>query len=345
MLHYFGETYKLKLCCSCDNCTTNKDKVDITDSVLMALQSIEVLKENFAGRYIRKFLSGDITQEVQDYKHDMLDLFGKGSQHDKIYWNSVLNHILLEDFVQKDIENYGVLKLTADGRAFIQDPYPISVAINHQYDDALSFTEAEPEPAVLDELLFGMLKDLRKKVGKQKKVPPYVVFQERSLEEMATYYPISIEEMENITGVSKGKAIKYGREFIQLIKTYVEENEVERAADFVMKSVGTKSKSKIYIIQNIDKKIPLETIAKNLDLKLHELMAEMEKIVDSGTRLNIDYYINNQLDEDQQSEIFDYFMTANSDSAIDALKELGADEYSEEEIRWVRIQLMSTMAH
>lgn len=345
LLHYFGEDYKDENCCNCDNCTQPKEKVDITSNVRLVLKAIDLLQENFNARYIITFLLGETTQEVIDFKHHQLNLFGKGEEKSKNYWNTIMSQILLENLVYKDIENYGILKLQPSGLDFIDNPYPILKALNHEYEDLGSFNDNEtPRPTVLDEQLFNALKDLRRRVAKAKKIPTYVVFQDRSLEEMATYYPITPEELENINGVSKGKVMRYGKDFLKLIEDYVEENDIERASDMVLKSVANKSKGKIDIIKFIDKKIPLAMISKNMDLKQESLLCEIEKIIDSGTKLNIDYHIDQILDPDQQEEIFNYFMTAENESIVAAFKELGSDEYTEEEIRYVRIQFMSKVA-
>ena len=345
LLHYFGEQYTDQNCCNCDNCNQPKEQIDITNSVKLVLKVIDTLQENFNSRYIITFLLGETTQEVIDFKHHLLNSFGKGEDKSKNYWNTIMSQILLENLVYKDIENYGILKLQPSGLAYINDPYPILKALNHEYEDLSSFNDNEtPRPTVLDDTLFNALKDLRRRVAKVKKVPTYVVFQDRSLEEMATYYPITPEELENINGVSKGKVLRYGKEFLKLIEDYVEENDIERASDMVLKSVANKSKGKIDIIKFIDKKIPLIMIGKNMDLKQEDLLCEIEKIIDSGTKLNIDYHIDQILDPDQQEEIFDYFMKAESESLSAALKELGTDEYTEEEIRYVRVQFMSKVA-
>ncbi|MBL7787512.1 MAG: DNA helicase RecQ [Chitinophagales bacterium] len=346
LLHYFGEPYNEPNCCNCDNCLQPKEKIDLTNSAILAINAILGLKENFNAKYICTFLLGEETQEIIDFEHDQLEYFGEGDEQNRNYWNTVINQILLEDLLRKDIENYGILKVQEAGLEYIKKPYPLLRALNHEYDEVSATIEAEtPQMTTLDQTLFNTLRDLRKRVAKVKKVPPYVVFQDRSLEEMATFYPITLEELENINGVSKGKAEKFGKEFIKLITDYVEQNEIERAMDLVMKSVANKSKAKIEIIKQIDKKIPLATIGKNLDLKPNELLAELEKIVDAGTKLNIDYHINNILDRDEQEEIFEYLMTAETDSVSDAARELGTDIYDEDDIRYVRIQFMSKMAH
>ncbi|OWY23030.1 DNA helicase RecQ [Sphingobacteriales bacterium UPWRP_1] len=351
LLHYFGEMYDEQHCNKgCDNCTQPKDRIEVGPDIATVLNAVIELQENFDSKYLLKFLMGKKTQEIIDFRHDQLKYFGKGEQQDKMYWKSVLNHALLRNFLKKDIEKYGLLKLSAEGKDFLKNPQSVKIAINQSYDtDAATAEEADVQlqkGAVLDPALLNLLKSLRREVAKKKQVPTYVVFQDRSLEEMATYYPITPEELERINGVSKGKYLKYGRPFIEAIKKYVEENDIMRAEDFVMKSVASKSKDKIYIIQNIDKQIPLENIANYLGLTMFELITEIEKIVDSGTKLNVDYHLNNLLDQDAQEELFDYFMHTNADTIDGALKELNEDnEYSEEEIRLMRIKFISEVAH
>lgn len=346
LLRYFGETYQQDNCNSCDNCLHPKPTVEASGSILLVLQAIDSLSENFDRKYICNYITGSRVQELLDFKHDQAPFFGKGSDKEKHYWESVLTHALLHNYVRKDIENYGLLKIEELGRAFMQKQYPVYMVLNHQYEtDSVMTPEAEPaRNNVLDTALFNTLKELRKKVARKKDVPTYVVFQDRSLEEMATYYPTNSEELEQITGVSKGKALKYGREFLTLIKEYVEANEIVRPADFVMKSTGTKSKDKIYIIQNIDKKIPLETIAKYLNIKLDDLIVEIEKIVDVGTKLNVDYQIKTYLDTEQQEELYDYYRKNESGSILDAYRHFG-EEYSDIELRLMRIKFISEMGH
>jgi len=290
-------------------------------------------------------VTGSKAQEILSFKHDKNKYFGKGKDKDKTYWNSIIRQAILNNFLIKEIENYGILKLTDSGRSFIKKPRSVKLAINHEYGKGEDAGSVSMKGGALDNTLFKMLKDLRKQVAKENSVPPFVVFQDPSLEDMATQYPIDLKEFANITGVSKGKATRYGKKFAELIKKYVEENDIERPEDFVVKSVVSKSKLKVYIITNIDKKIPLPTIADNKNLSLKDLYTEIETIVSSGTKVNIDYYINEVLDEWQQEEIYDYFREAESDSLEDALAELGSDEFELEDIQVMRVKFMSEMAN
>ncbi len=346
LLRYFGEDYPPENCGSCDNCLNPKEQIEAQDDVLIILKSIDALKENFDRRYLCQFVMGNRIQEVLDFRHEQLPEFGKGSAKDQNHWESVINYCLLYNFIRKDITNYGLLKIAELGHAFIQNPYSVKIVMNHQFETDSALTpDAEPQKiTVLDQDLFNALKDLRKRVAKKKDLPTYVVFQDRSLEEMATYYPTKLEELEQITGVSKGKAMKFGKEFVTYINEYVEQNDIDRPTDFIMKSTGTRSKDKIYIIQNTDKKIPLETIAKNLGLKLDDLYTEIEKIVDSGTKLNIDFHIKEYLDPEQQDEIYQYFRKTENNSLKDAYHYFD-EEYTEEELRAMYIKFMADMGH
>lgn len=346
LLRYFGEDYDLDNCGSCDNCLNPKERVEAKASVHILLKAIDELQENFDRKYLCHYLMGNKLQAIMDYKHDTLPTFGKGKDRDQNHWDSVINHAMLYNLVRKDIENYGVLKLSEQGLAFIKHPQSVKITLNHQYEtDSVLTPDAEPARiTVLDQALFVALKDLRRKVAKRKEVPTYVVFQDRSLEEMATYYPIHLEELDKITGVSKGKALKFGKEFVSMIKEYVEENDIERASDFIMKSTGARSKDKIQLIQNIDKKIPLETIAQYLELRMDDLFTEIEKIIDSGTKLNIDYYIKQYLDTNQQEEILEYYKNTESDLLKDAYHYF-EEEYSEEELRAMRIKFIAEIGH
>ncbi len=391
LLHYFGENYTQENCGLCDNCLYPKEKVAAKNAVLMGLQAVEMLQENYKIKYIIEFLIGKATQEILAYKHNELPLYGKGKglgqEHisgeakeedkDMLFWNTVLRQALIKNLLKKDIENYGLLKLVEGGKKFMKEPHEIDIPINHKFD--ISITIEEPMRTIpLDPALMKMLKELRKKIAKRKKLPTFVIFQDPSLEEMATYYPTSLEEMESITGVSKGKARKYGKSFVELISGYVEENNIVRPLDAVVKTVVNKSKNKVFIIQNIDKRIPLETIAGNLKLNMEELLIEIESIVASGTKVNIDYHINNVLDEYQQEEIYEYFQDMDQgllenlsdeegDEAIDlktknskkietflhklvrlTLKDLQEeydDEYTEEDIRLMLVKFMSEKAN
>jgi len=346
LLHYFGEDFDAKGCeCMCDNCKTPKEKVEGKGDILLGLKAVKSLDENFKLPYIVNLLTGSKAQEILAFKHDKNKFFGKGKDQDKTYWNSILRQAILNNFLIKEIENYGILKLTDKGNAFIKKPKSVKLAINHEYGKGDDAGTVSMRGGALDNTLLKMLKDLRKRVAKENSVPPFVVFQDPSLEDMATQYPINLKEFANITGVSKGKATRYGEKFADLIKDYVEENEIERPEDFVVKSVVNKSGLKVYIITNIDKKIPLPTIANNKNLSMKDLYTEIETIVSSGTKVNIDYYINEVLDEWQQEEIYDYFREAETDSLEDALAELDAEDFELEDIQLVRVKFMSEMAN
>ncbi|MGB0929210.1 MAG: DNA helicase RecQ [Chitinophagales bacterium] len=348
LLHYFGEDYDVGKCKGhCDNCRNPREKHEVKDLTQRMLMATSELQENYPSKYIIDFLMGSKAQEISDFKHNKLPSYNKGKEHDTTFWNSVITQALLNNLIKKDIENYGLLKITEKGHNFVKEPYSIQIAVNHNYDDVNAMmAENEPQRATaLDSVLIKMLKDLRRKVAKQKSIPTYVIFQDRSLEEMATYYPITKKELENITGVSRGKAAKYGREFLKLIGKYVEDNDIERAYDLVVKTTGSKSKDKIYIIQNIDKRIPLDAIGKHLNLDMESLIIEVERIVDAGTKLDLTYHINNVLDEYQQEELFEYFMETENPTIKDAMTELDDDEYTEEDIRLMYIQFMAKMAH
>ncbi len=349
LLHYFGEEYAEESCSKekmCDNCKYPRQKIEAKQDVLLALQATEQLLENCHLKEIVDFILGSKTKNILDFKYDKLSLFGKGKHKDGHYWNSILRQALLNNLLVKDIETYGIIKLTPKGRAFIKQPQPFEIALNHDFVKEAVAAEEAAEAAhsaadVLDKTLFDVLMRLRKRVGKQKDVPPYIVFQEASIKSMATRYPLSIEEMKHIYGVSQGKARRYGREFIKAIQDYVEENNIERPVDFAIKSVAKKSKNKVTIIQSIDKKIPFDDIAATLGLSMEDLLHEMYMIVNSGTKLDISYHLEETLDEEVQEDIYDYFMTASSDSLDQALEELKEDDVSIEEISLVRLSVLS----
>lgn len=353
LLHYFGEAYKADDCSKdkmCDNCRNPKEKRDVTKEMTLALKVIDQLNESFGIKYLVDFLVGTKSQDILQFRHEKKSLFGKGNKEDAHFWNSVIRHAQLKNLLVKDIENYGILKLSGKGKTFIESPKPFHLALNHDFKASLADAQSygNNKTQALDQNLYLILKDLRKQVAKDKGVPPFVVFQDPSLEDMATLYPITIDELANISGVSKGKANKYGKPFLEEIKQYVEENDIERIDHFVMKQVADKSKNKVYIIQNVDKKIPLENIASNRGVTLQDLIEEIETIVSSGTKLNLDYHISNVLDGEQQEEIFDYFMEAENDSLQDAIAELNDSEFEDytfEDIRLMRIKFMSEMAN
>ncbi len=350
LLHYFGEINKIENCGNCDNCCNPKEKLDVKDSVKIVLDTIDALDERFGIEYVVDVVLGKKSPQINTFKHDKLSVFGSGliMKMDENFWFSLIRQMMLEDFIRKDIEEYGLLKITENGRKFLKKPVSIKVPLNHQYE-----MEAEDEDdaagaggtGAVDTVLLDMLFDLRKQVAKEKKLPPFVIFLENSLEDMAQNYPTTMAELEKIQGVSKGKALKFGKKFIELIAKYVEENDIVKPDDFVMKNVVNKSGLKVYIIQNIDKKIPLETIAQNKDLTLDELLGAMEAIVASGTKLNIGYCIDEELDEDEQEDIFEYFRNAEDDDLNAAYEEFRDYDISIELLQLMRIKFMSDYAN
>lgn len=347
LLHYFGETYKEENCGRCDNCLNPKEKIDVKDSVKIVLDAIRGLDERFSIDHVVDVVMGKTTPQIKTFGHNKLSSFGAGKvmEMDENFWQSLIRQMMLEGFIRKDIEEYGLLKICDLGRKFLKKPFAIKVSLNHQYEDADGDDEELISPGggggALDTTLLNMLMDMRRQVAKEKNLPPFVIFLENSLEDMATNYPTTMEELEKIQGVSKGKALRYGRKFIDLIARYVEEHEIEKPDDFVMKSVVNKSGMKVYIIQNIDKKIPLETIAKNKGLNLTELMKEMETIVASGTRLNLDYIISDQIDQYEQEDIFEYFRSSQDGDINAAYQEFKGDDISYEILQMMRIKFLS----
>jgi ATP-dependent DNA helicase RecQ len=346
LLHYFGEEYPKDNCEACDNCLHPKAQFEGSEAVVNVLETILAVKEKFKADHIANILSGKITSAIKSYKHHKLEFFGLGEEKDEKYWNMVIRQALIAKMLTKDIENYGLLKVTPIGYDFLKKPVSFMLAEDHDYADTADEENAfGAKTAAVDEELFSILKDLRKKISKHKDVPPFVIFQDPSLEDMAIQYPITLDELQNISGVGAGKAQRYGQEFVDIIKKYVEEKEIIRPLDMVVKSVVNKSGIKVYIIQSIDMKRPLEDIAEAKGLEMGELISEIEAIVNSGTRLNLDYYIDSMIDEERQHDIYLYFREeAESDSLEDAVKELGS-EYEEEEIRLVRIRFLSEMGN
>ncbi len=345
LLHYFGENYDdSKGCGSCDNCLNPKEKVEAKDSAVIVLKAIKALDERFPVEYVLHILMGKATPQVQMFRHDALEVFASGNDQESHYWNSLVRQMLLEGLIAKDIEEYGLLKITKKGEAFLKKPISFKIVLNNLFEEANADDEENDTQvasgAALDDKLFEMLKELRKKVAKEKNLPPFVIFLENSLEDMATMYPTNMTEMEKINGVSKGKTLKFGKQFIDLISKYVEENDVVRPDDFVMKSVVNRGSNKIFIIQNVDKKIPLETIAKNKDLRIDELLEEMETIVGSGTKLNLDYAIEDMVDEYEQEEIIDYFKGCQTSSLQVAQEELADSNYNWEQLKLMRIKFL-----
>ena len=340
LLHYFGETYEEDNCGCCDNCLYPKKEFEGEDYMVDALQLVSDVKEKFKIEHLVNILIGEADSAIKSYKHDKLELFGAGSEKSRQFWTMVYRRALVSSFIEKDIEQYGVIKLTDEGQKFLDNPKSFMLMEDHNFEESEEKLQEKGGVSALDNTLFAILKDLRKKIAKKNNLPPYVIFQDPSLEDMCTNYPITLEELANIQGVGTGKAQKYGQEFVEVIKQYVEDNEIERAQDLVVKTVANKSKFKVYIIQNIDRQIDLEDIASAEGLTFEELIKEMEAIVFSGTKLNIDYYINQILDEEQQQEIMDYFMEAKSDNIGDAYDEFEGD-YSEEDLRLMRLKLHS----
>ncbi len=343
LLHYFGEEYTEENCGNCDNCRNPRPQLDAKADLKTALEALREIGDKFKSDHLIAVLTGKNTALVKSYGHNKSKWFGAGAGHDAKYWGAVMRQALILGLVDKNIENYGLLSVNRRGEQFIAMPRPVSVTLDHDYDEEEREAEAVApmgKGGAADEELFAMLKDLRKKVAKKHDLPPFVVFQDPSLEDMAVQYPITIEEMQNITGVGVGKARKFGEEFVRLIKAYVEEKEIIRPQDMVVKSVGNKSGNKIFIIQSIDRKMDFEDIARAKDLDFDELLTEIEGIVNSGTKLDISYYIGQFMDEDKAEYIYLYFKEdAESDSLDAAVEELGAD-YTEEEIRLVRIRFM-----
>lgn len=340
LLHYFGEEYNEDSCGCCDNCLYPKKEFEGKEYMLDALTLVSEVQEKFKIEHLVNILIGEADSAIKAYKHDKLEMFGSGSEKNKQFWTMVFRRALISGFIEKDIEQYGVIKITKEGLDFLEHPKEFMLMEDRNFDESEEKIQEKAGVSALDDTLFAILKDLRKKIAKTNNLPPYVIFQDPSLEDMCINYPITLEELANIQGVGTGKAQKYGKEFIEIIKQYVEDNEIERAQDMVVKTVANKSKFKVYIIQNIDRQIDLEDIASAQGLSYEELIKEMEAIVFSGTKLNIDYYINKILDEDQQQEIFDYFMEAQTDNIQEAYDEFEGD-YSEEDLRLMRLKFHS----
>ena len=340
LLHYFGENYEEENCGACDNCLFPKKEFEGKEYLIDALNSILEVKEKFKVEHLVNILLGETDSIIKSYKHDELESFGVGSEKNAQFWHMVFRRALIANYIEKDIEQYGVIKLTDKGHEFLKEPKDFMLMEDHNFEESEEKLQEKGGVSALDNTLFAILKDLRKKIAKKNNLPPYVIFQDPSLEDMCTNYPITLEELANIQGVGSGKAQKYGQEFVEVIKQYVEDNEIERAQDLVVKTVANKSKFKVYIIQNIDRKIDLEDIASAEGLTFEELIKEMEAIVFSGTKLNIDYYLSQILDDEQQQEIMDYFMEAKTDNIADAYEEFDGD-YSEEDLRLMRLKLHS----
>lgn len=344
LLHYFGEEYTEENCHNCDNCLHPKTKIEATEALLAVLKSVKAVKENFRQEYIIDFVKGRNTDDIVSHKHDRLEVFGLGEDEDPVIWNPVIRQALIAGYLKKDVENYGLLKLTASGKAFISNPKPFMIVLDNEFSDDEDKDSMENIGSALDDTLFKMLKDLRRSMAGRLEVPPYVIFQDVSLEQMATMYPVNEKELQNIQGVGAGKAKRYGKEFCELIKRYCEENEIERPEELRVRTVPNKSLKKVKIIQSIDRKIPLDDIATAEGLDFEELLENVEDIVYSGMKLNIDYFIEDVMDEDHIDDIYDYFAESETDDLDTAQEELGND-YSEDEIRLIRIKFLSEMAN
>ena len=349
LLHYFGEEYTKDNCGACDNCLNPKEKFEGKDDIRLVLKAIEHTKQQFKANIIADLIAGKKSGDIKSIKLDSNEMFGKGSDKESKYWFMVVRQALINRLIEKEIENYGILKLTPKGKEFIQKPYSILIAKDHDYggddDDSIVTSNGGQKGSGADPKLFAMLKDLRKEISHKENLPPFVIFQDPSLEDMAIQYPIKEEELRQIIGVGAGKAAKYGKPFLELIKQYVEENDIMRPSDVIIKSVVNKSGLKVYIIKSIDRKLPLTDIAHAKNLSLNEMLSEIESIVASGTRLDINYYIREHVDEYHQEEIYDYFSEAETDSIEEALSEFSESEYTEEEIRLMRIKYLSEVGN
>jgi ATP-dependent DNA helicase RecQ len=352
LLHYFGEDYNIPNCEHCDNCLNPKIKVEAKELLITVLESVTVLKEKQKTDYLIDFLIGKETSDIENYGHDKLEEFGSGADEEKSTWESVISQALLGNYLKKDIENYGIIKLTKKGKDFLKNP--VSFKIIKEDEDENDLTDLEGEDSEIlasgagsggaaDPVLFSMMKDLRKKISKKLDVPPYVIFQPSSLEAMATSYPITMDELQNIPGVGSGKAKRYGQEFLDLIKTHVEENEITRPEDLRVKTVPNKSKLKVSIVQAIDRKVALDDLAESKGIDFNEMLSEVEAIVYSGTKISIDYFLTEVMSQDVIDDIYSYFKETEKDDLEKAQEEL--PEYEETEIRLVRIKFFSEMAN
>ncbi len=347
LLHYFGEEFPEERCKGmCDNCRHPKERVEAKEQILTALNSVLMLQENFGIKVLVDFIMGKETKQIKDFKFDQKPHYGEGKDFDDTFWNSIFRQTLIHGLLRKDIETYGIIKMTTKGLSFIEKPSSFKIPINHNYDKE-KIDDGEPigQTAVLDEILIKILTDLRRREAKRLNVPPYVIFQDPSLEDMATQYPITMDDMKKIMGVSSGKALRYAKPFLKVIENYVEENDILRPTEFVMKQVANKSKVKVNIIQGIDRKISLEDLAETNKLSMEDLYQELNAIVHSGTKVNIDYYIEENIDEYTREDIYEYFMESDSDSVDLAFEELKDDDITREEIQLVRIKFLSEMAN
>lgn len=349
LLHYFGEEFTEENCGSCDNCVHPRERYDGTEHVKLVLQAVQQTNERFGLSHLVNVIRGTEDEYVKSYNHAELAVYGKGADEDADFWKSVIRQALIYQYLEKDIDSVGVLKIKNKGLKFLKHPHPIELARDHDFttegDEEESPEKAPINSKAYDVKLFEILKNLRKKIAREKDLPPYVIFQDPSLEEMATTYPTTKEELASVNGVGMGKVQKFGKNFLEAIKSYVEENDIETAADVVVKSSVNKSKIKIFIIQQIDRKVDLEEIAESKNLSFEDLLTEIENICYSGTKLNLDYYIDEMLDESKQQQIFDYFLSSETDSLEDAVQHEDMADFSEEEIRLMRIKFLSEYAN
>ena len=342
LLHYFGEKYEPENCGNCDNCKNPNKPEEAKDELVTMLKAINAVKENFGGDYVINFLRGELNDDMESHKHNELEEFGSGEDVSADFWKAILRQAMIAGYILKDVETYGLLKITPLGKKFMKSPKSFMVVKNREFDE--EDANIESTGCVLDPTLYKMLKDLRKDTAKKHKLPPYVIFQDVSLDQMATVYPITLEELQNIQGVGAGKAKRYGKEFVKLIANYCEDNEIERPSDLRVRTVANKSLLKVSIIESIDRQVDLDDLADSKNIDFSELLDEMETIVYSGTRINIDYFIDNIMDEEDVDDVYEYFRESETDSLEEAMKEFGED-YSEEEIRLIRIKFISEMAN
>jgi len=346
LLHYFGENYEPDNCGACDNCINPKEKIEASNELAIALNAILAVNQKYKMEHITNILIGNKNAAIKSFRHDELDIFGSGSDHDAQFWHAIFRQSMIKGFITKDIENYGLLKINPIGQDFLDHPTSFMMVKNHDYATEEAEVSAPTGGTTGDPQLFAMLKDLRKKVAKSKELPPFVIFQDPSLSDMSIQYPITLQELQYIQGVGQGKAMRYGKEFIELIKKYVDENEIERPQDMVVKSVANKSKSKVTIIQGIDRKVSLDIIAESLGLGFEDLLSELEAIVNSGTKINIDYYIDEVMDEDTRDDIFDFFKEKSKKGEIEeAIAILGEDNYTVDDIRMVRVKFIAELGN
>lgn len=345
LLHYFGEEYNQENCGKCDNCLHPPELIEGKNDIHKVLSTVEATKENHRINQIVDIIKGKKSKEIKEYGYEQLDMFGTGTDKSEHYWSSVTRQSIIKNLLRKDIENYGLLKLTDEAKRFLKEPYSVTISMNEETKEEDFEETEEGKKAVLDPTLLNQLKDLRKKVAQEKNLPPFVIFQDPSLEDMATQYPVTTDELAKVSGVSKGKASRFGQPFVETISNYVEENDIERPEDFIIKSVVNKAGLKVYIIQSVDRRMPLEDIAKAKGLSLDELIDVVDRIVSSGTKLDINYYIDNVVDEENQDIIYDYFRHAETDSLEEAYEELKDEGVSHDDLKLMRIKFMSEMAN